>query len=78
MHKFRKDAVPISPASARVKIQQHDISKKIDLDQPSVLFQVTLDQGPADLHAWFIDNDGTQRAGYFVYVKKLPGPQPAP
>jgi hypothetical protein len=73
MREFREDAVPISPGSARVKIQQEDISKKIDPDAQSVWFQIALDEGPADLHAWFMDQDGTKRAAYFVYVKKISG-----
>ncbi len=71
MREFREDAVQISPDSARVKIEDIDICRKINPDEKSIFYQVTLAQGPADLQAWFIDKDGTERVAYWVYVKKI-------
>jgi len=67
---FSKDAVRISPDSAKVKIGDVDVSKKINPEKKSARFQVNLDQGPANLRARFIDKDGNERAAYWVYVSQ--------
>lgn len=71
MKEFSKDAVQISPDSARVKIGDTDIYRKIKPDARSIRFQVNLTQGPTDLQAWFIDNNGTVRVAYWVYVSRI-------
>lgn len=68
---FSKDAVQISPDSARVKIGDTDICRKINPDAKSIRFQITLAKGPTDLQTWFIDKDGTARVAYWVYVNRL-------
>jgi arylsulfatase A-like enzyme len=71
MKEFSQDAVQISPDSARVKIGDTDICKKIDPEARSIRFKISLAQGPADLQAWFIDKDGTDRVAYWVYVNRI-------
>jgi len=71
MKEFRKDAVQISPDSARVKIGDIDMSKKINSAEKSVKFEVTLEPGNADFQTWFIDQDGTRRAAYWVYMTRI-------
>lgn len=70
MKEFKKDAVQISPDSARVKIGDINISKKMNSAEKSVKFEVTLEPGNADLQTWFIDQDGTRRSAYWVYVSR--------
>ena len=69
--KFEKDAVQINPIKARMQIGDHDITKNIDPSQISVVFDLNLTEGPADLSTWFIDADGTGRSAYWVYVRNI-------
>jgi arylsulfatase A-like enzyme len=71
MKEFRKDAVQISPESARVKIGDTDFSKKINPTEKSVKFELTLEQGNADLQTWFVDQDGKSRTAYWVYLSRI-------
>ena len=68
---FKKDAVQINPVKARLKIGPHDITKIIDSAEVAVFFTIDLNQGPTDLSTWFIDEDGTARSAYWVYIKRI-------
>ena len=71
MKEFRKDATQIVPDSARVKIGDTNICRKLNSGAKSVKFQIKLDQGNTDIQTWFIDSDGTRRTAYWVYVKRI-------
>ena len=68
---FQTDAIQISPDSAIVRIEETYISRKIDPNEKSIRFQVSLNRGMTDLQTWFIDKDGTTRIAYWVYVRKI-------
>jgi arylsulfatase A-like enzyme len=70
MGKFQKDAVQISPESARVKIGEIDLRKTINPDKKSIKFKIDLEKGPTDIQTWFTYKDGTSSTAYWVYISK--------
>ena len=61
----------ISATKARLKITDVDVSMPVANDGRAAVFQVSLKAGKTPLQTWFIDNDGTSRGAYYVYVKRL-------
>jgi arylsulfatase A-like enzyme len=61
----------ISAITARLKIADVDVSIPVSKDARAAVFQVSLKAGKTTLQTWLIDNDGTSRGAYYVYVKRL-------
>jgi len=61
----------INTTEARLKIADVDVSQPVSGDAKAVTFQVRLKTGKTRLQTWFIDNTGTSRGAYYVYVKRL-------
>jgi len=61
----------IDATSARLKIANVDETKPIPEDAHAVTFRVQLKAGKTQLQTWFIDDKGTSRGAYYVYVTRL-------
>jgi len=61
----------IGATKARLEIADVDVSMPVSEDARAAVFQVSLKAGKTPLQTWFIDNDGTSRGAYYVYVKRL-------
>jgi arylsulfatase A-like enzyme len=61
----------INLTQARLKIANVDATKAIASDAHAVTFRVQLTAGKTRLQTWFIDDKGTSRGAYYVYVKRL-------
>jgi arylsulfatase A-like enzyme len=61
----------INLTQARLKIANVDATKPIASDAHAVTFHVQLTVGKTRLQTWFIDDKGTSRGAYYVYVKRL-------
>jgi hypothetical protein len=71
MKDFKKDAVQIVPHIAKVKVGDAEFSKEINPSEKSIQFELTLKQGKVDLQTWFIDQGGTGRSAYWVYLSRI-------
>jgi hypothetical protein len=61
----------INLTQARLKIANVDATKPIASDAHAVTFRVQLTAGKTRLQTWFIDDKGTSRGAYYIYVKRL-------
>ncbi|MFC1739416.1 arylsulfatase [Planctomycetota bacterium] len=61
----------INASKARLEISDVDVTKPIDKDTVAVTFRVWLKAGKTRLQTWFIDDQGSSRGAYYVYVKRL-------
>jgi len=61
----------IKPKVAGLKVAQFDRKKAIEANDEQVTFKVRLKAGTTELKTWFIDQDGTSRGAYYVYVNHL-------
>ena len=62
-------AVPA--ATARLKIGKHDLTKRVSRDAAVVAFEVELEAGETEVHAWFCDVKGKELCGaYYTYVRR--------
>ncbi|MFQ6034271.1 MAG: arylsulfatase [Sedimentisphaerales bacterium] len=61
----------ISATSARLKIADIDVTQPVPKNATAVTFQVRLKAGKTRLQTWFMDQQGTCRGAYYVYVKRL-------
>ncbi|MGQ1784611.1 MULTISPECIES: arylsulfatase [unclassified Saccharicrinis] len=57
--------------TARVKVQNHDLSENVDLDAEYVEFTLELNKGENHLQTWFTLDDGTEFGAYYVKIEKL-------
>ncbi len=60
----------IHPEKAHLKIAGIERTRTIDPDRKAITFRLKLPEGQTDLQARFLDDDGSSRAAYYVYVKK--------
>ena len=61
----------IGATKARLEIADVDVSMPVSEDARAAVFQVSLKAGKTTLQTWLIDDDGTSRGAYYVYVKRL-------
>lgn len=71
LYEFQEDAVQLMPEKAQIKMGYIDKTQKVNHDEVSVTFKVALPEGEADLQTWFIDEDGTSRTAYWIYIAKV-------
>ncbi len=62
------EALPIRQAVIRVGNQER--SAEADPRSPSVTFELRLEPGPTHMQTYFIDETGSARGAYFVYVTR--------
>lgn len=69
------EAIPggkaIAATKARLKVADIDQTTTIPVEAKVVTFQVQLKPGKTRLQTWFMDDKGTSRGAYYVYVKRL-------
>ena len=69
------EAIPggkaITVTKARLKVADVDESKPVPAEARAVAFQAKLKAGKTRLQTWFMDDSGTSRGAYYVYVKRL-------
>ncbi|OHB76431.1 MAG: hypothetical protein A2W31_14015 [Planctomycetes bacterium RBG_16_64_10] len=68
------DAKRITPTRARLTIAGADVIRPVDPTTVAVTIQLRLEPGHTRLQTWLIDDDGTQRTAYWVYVTWLDKP----
>ncbi|MBN2592695.1 MAG: arylsulfatase [Sedimentisphaerales bacterium] len=61
----------ITATQARLKVADQDLTRPVPAEAYFVKFQVKLRAGKTRLQTWFIDDNGTSRGAYYVYVKRL-------
>ena len=61
----------MSATQARLKIADVDQTKPVGKDAVEVVFRTELKAGRTRLQTWFVDEDGSSRGAYYVYVRRL-------
>jgi hypothetical protein len=62
----------LKPSEARIKIFNHELIKKVDLEDEEVVFELEIKEtGKTKLDAWFINSEEDQQGAYFVVCEKL-------
>jgi hypothetical protein len=61
----------ISATKARLKVADVDLTEPVSKDMCAVTFRVRLKAGETRLQTWLMDDKGTSRGAYYVYVKRL-------
>ncbi|HUV63924.1 MAG TPA: arylsulfatase [Sedimentisphaerales bacterium] len=61
----------INAVQARLTIGNIEQTTAVNSGDKAAIFSVNLEQGPATLQTWLIDEDGQSRGAYYVYVRRL-------
>ena len=61
----------INAVRARLTIGDIEQTTPVQPGDKAAIFSVNLEQGPATLQTWLIDEDGQSRGAYYVHVKRL-------
>ena len=61
----------VSAVSARLRTGDFDRTVAVEPGQKKVSFEVMLEQGDINLQTWLMEEDGTERGAYYVYVERL-------
>ena len=56
---------------AKMTLQDVAVAADVPEDAMGVTFRVPLEAGTAKLQTWFIEEDGTERGAYYVYVRRV-------
>jgi hypothetical protein len=65
------DGTALNITHAKMTIQDVAEAKEVPKDALGVTFRVSLEEGTAKLQTWFIEEDGTERGAYYVYVRRV-------
>jgi hypothetical protein len=64
------ESLPI--AAARLRIGDHEETRRAEAGGESIRFQVDLEAGPIEMQTWMLDRSGNEICGaYYVYVTRL-------
>lgn len=66
-----KKGVALNITESRIKIQDIEISKDVDLDAEYIEYTVELEKGKTHLQTWFTLDDGVEIGAYYVEVEKV-------
>ncbi|MEA3364576.1 MAG: arylsulfatase [Candidatus Hydrogenedentes bacterium] len=66
-----KDGAALNITRAKMTLQDAAVAADVPKNTLGVTFRVPLEAGTAKLQTWFIEEDGTERGAYYVYVRRV-------
>jgi len=65
------DGTALNITRAKMTIQDVAVEADVPKNALGVTFRVSLEAGTTKLQTWFIEEDGTERGAYYVYVRRV-------